>query len=105
MIPGDRCTAMFAVQASISRATVVDKQWVVREGNVGFAWIVIPDGRRAFCRWLRSEDVGVLVPMKGAFVFVGTSSESVDRAGAYAHAFSRVLFLKGIDNRVVVELD
>jgi hypothetical protein len=94
-----------AASRTVPKAIIIDGRRVEREGQVGFAWIIIPDGRRAFGRWLRAEKLGHLERGKGTVVFAHNDSQSVERAAAYAHAFSRVLWRHGIESTVAVELD
>jgi hypothetical protein len=70
------------------------------EGLYGGAWIRL-DGRGAFARWLVSQGHGSKGYGRGVSVPALCSSHSADRAEAYAKAFSRVLWLNGIDGAIV----
>lgn len=70
------------------------------EGLCGGASIRL-DGRSAFARWLVSQGHGSKEFGSGVQVPALVSSQSADRAKAYAKAFARVLWLNGIDGAAV----
>ncbi len=70
---------------------------VEMEGMCGSAWVLVPDARRGFARWVVRTKHGYTSTRGGAKIFALHPSQSVDRAVAYAKAFASVLKLNGIE--------
>jgi hypothetical protein len=71
----------------------VGREWVP-EGAFGSAWITVPDVRTGFARWLVKADRAHVEHRRGAVV--STPYFAVERARAYAEAFSAALRANGI---------
>ncbi|WP_321811040.1 MULTISPECIES: DUF6883 domain-containing protein [unclassified Burkholderia] len=71
------------------------------EGLCGGAYVRL-DGRRAFSRWILAQGYARHGYPSGICVRADVSSQSVERAEAYANAFMRVIWLNGIDGASVV---
>lgn len=67
------------------------------DGECGFAFVNVPDGRRDFARWLLKTGRGSNGYRGGATISCPRGGQSVDRAYAYATAFSRVLSYNGVE--------
>lgn len=76
------------------------------EGACGFAWVVIPDARRSFPRWLIKNGFARRHHPSGAHVWgEAGGSQSIERKQAYAAAFARVLRMNGVECSVGSRLD
>jgi len=78
---------------------------VEMEGMCGSAWVLVPDARRGFARWIVRSKHGHTSARGGAKIFAIHPSQSVDHAVAYAKAFASVLKLNGIECNVDSMLD
>jgi hypothetical protein len=78
---------------------------VEMEGVCGGARIRIPNGRRAFARWVLRSNLGHRPRKGGATILAYHASQSADRAVAYADAFATVLKLNGVECTVEAFLD
>jgi hypothetical protein len=92
----DRATqrAMATVPTPLS----VDGQWYP-EGALGSAWVVVPDLRTGFARWLVRSDRAHAQRGRGALVF--SPYAGLDQSDAYAQEFAGVLRLNGLDCEVI----
>jgi len=70
---------------------------LVMEGECGGAYVLVSDARKGFARWLKTNDHGRRDYRGGVSFYAKTSSQSVERATAYAEAFARVLLRNGIE--------
>ena len=70
---------------------------IFMEGECGGAYVMVPDARRGFARWLKTNGYGRRGLQGGVCFYSKVKSQSVDRATAYAEEFSRVLRRNGID--------
>ena len=70
---------------------------LIMDGKCGGAYVVVPDARKGFARWLRTSGHGVCHPRNGMYFYAKTHSQSADRATAYAEAFAKVLHMNGIE--------
>jgi hypothetical protein len=75
------------------------------EGLCGSAWIRVTDARKGFTKWAIANDHANSHYKSGALFFAKVSSQSVDRAKAYADAFAVVLQHNGIECKVESRLD
>jgi hypothetical protein len=66
------------------------------EGNCGGASIRL-DGRTSFARWLIAQKLGSRGYGSGVQVWAKSTTQSADRANAYADAFALVIWLNGVD--------
>lgn len=73
---------------------------LIMEGECGGAYVIVPDARKGFARWLKTNGHGVRHYHGGVSVYAETESQSVDRAKAYAEAFAKVLRRNGVECRV-----
>ena len=69
---------------------------LVMDGQCGYAYVVVPDARKGFARWLKTSGHGNRQP-GSVYFYARTEGQSVDRAAAYAEAFARVLRRNGIE--------
>lgn len=89
-----------AAEACVPTPMQIDGFGIELEGLCGGASVRL-DGRGAFARWLTSQGYAYKRYGRGVSVPAHVKSQSADRAEAYAKAFSRVLWLNGIDGAVV----
>ena len=73
---------------------------LIMDGKCGGAYVVVPDARRGFARWLRTSGHGVRHHRNGMYFYAKTHSQSADQATAYAEAFAKVLRINGIGCKV-----
>jgi hypothetical protein len=78
---------------------------VEMDGMCGSASIRISNARKGFARWVIRSKVGDRHYKGGASIFAYHSSQSIDRAVAYAKAFASVLKLNGIECSIETFLD
>lgn len=79
--------------------------YVMQNGPCGFAWVVLPDGRKSFARWITKNGLGELVGRQGVWIDAKVNTENLDltakqsliRKEAYAFLFAKVLKATGID--------
>jgi hypothetical protein len=76
----------------------------IAEGEIGSAWVVLPDGKSAFSRWLRANNL-CSVFSKSRRISARTASQSVEKERRYCEAFSQVLRLNGVECKVDWRLD
>ena len=74
------------------------------EGECGFAWVHVPDGRHSIAKWLVKTDKGYK-SRPGVKVLAETSYQSVERNRAWANAFAEVLKANGVECSVGWRLD
>lgn len=72
---------------------------LIMDGQCGDAYVVVPDARKGFARWLKTSSHGDRQP-GSVYFYARTEGQSVDRAVAYAEAFARVLRRNGIECEV-----
>ena len=72
---------------------------LIMDGECGGAYVVVPDARKGFARWLKTSGHGDRQP-GSVYFYARTEGQSVDRAVAYAEAFARVLRRNGIECEV-----
>lgn len=76
----------------------VQKQWFVREGVCGFAWIRVRPANCAFARWALKENLAGRSSYAGSIlVWVHEGGQSLELKTAYANAFASVLVDAGIN--------
>lgn len=75
------------------------------DGLCGCAWVRVPDARRGFARWAVNTGRADRHYRSGAQIFAVSTSQSIDRARAYAAAFGAVLKHNGIECEVESRLD
>ena len=73
---------------------------LIMDGACGGAYVVVPDARKGFARWLRTSGHGVCHHRNGMYYYAKTHSQSADQATAYAEAFAKVLRMNGIECKV-----
>ena len=88
-----------AIVACVPKPMVIEGS-VYMDGLCGSASVVVHDARRGFARWLRTSGKGKRHYQAGYAVYARQSDQSVERAEAYANAFSRVLRRNGVSCRV-----
>ena len=70
---------------------------LIMDGECGGAYVVVPDARKGFARWLKTSGHGKRQSGSGVFFYATTDGQSADRAMAYAEAFATVLRRNGIE--------
>lgn len=70
---------------------------LIMEGECGGAYVVVPDARKGFARWLKTSGHGERHYRGGVSFYAETNSQSADRATAYANAFAKILRRNGIE--------
>ena len=73
---------------------------LVMDGQCGYAYVVVPDARKGFARWLKTSRHGKHHSGGGMAFYAETDGQSADRATAYAEAFAKVLRRNGIECKV-----
>ena len=73
---------------------------LVMDGQCGYAYVVVPDARKGFARWLKTSRRGKHHSGSGMAFYAETDGQSADRATAYAEAFAKVLRRNGIECKV-----
>lgn len=73
---------------------------LVMDGECGGAYVVVPDARKGFARWLKTSRRGKHHSGSGMAFYAKTDGQSADRATAYAEAFAKVLHRNGIECKV-----
>lgn len=74
---------------------------LIMDGECGGAYVMVPDARKGFARWLKTTGHGKRSYRGGVSFYAETDTQSVDRATAYAEAFARVLRRNGIECTVI----
>lgn len=72
---------------------------LIMDGECGGAYVVVPDARTGFARWLKTSGHGKRHYGSGISFGAKTEGQSADRAMAYAEAFARVLRRNGIESK------
>jgi len=72
----------------------------IAEGEMGFGVVRVPDARRGFARWLIRNSLAERHAYGGAMLFSPSSTASLDRGVAWAHAFVKVLTMNGLTAEV-----
>jgi len=70
---------------------------LIMDGECGGSYVLVPDARKGFARWLKDSGHGNRHHRGGVTVYAITNSQSVERAVAFSNAFARVLRRNGID--------
>jgi hypothetical protein len=86
--------------ATLPTPMFLENYGVIEEGACGSARVLISDARRGFARWLIKTGHGDSGDKGGAAIYCALTSQSMERAEAYAMAFARVLALNGVPSRV-----
>lgn len=73
---------------------------LILDGQCGYAYVVVPDERKGFARWLKTSRHGKHHSGGGMAFYAEMDSQSADRASAYAEAFAKVLRRNGIECKV-----
>ncbi len=73
---------------------------LIMDGQCGYAYVVVPDARKGFARWLKTSRHGKHHSGGGMAFYAETDGQSADRATAYAEAFAKVLRRNGIECKV-----
>ena len=89
-----------AVAECVSTPMKISGGEMIMDGQCGGAYVVVPDARKGFARWLKTSGHGER-QYPGISFYAKTSGQSADRATAYAEAFARVLRRNGIECKVV----
>jgi hypothetical protein len=100
-----RAAQAAAIECVPTSMKLVGSPTVEMEGKHGWAYVIVPDARRGFARWLIKSENGDRWPRGGASVYSLIGSQSYDRAVAYANAFAGVLRHNGIVCEVSSRLD
>lgn len=74
---------------------------LIMDGECGGAYVVLPDARKGFARWLKTSGHGKYQYRSGVLFYADIASQSADRAKAYAEAFAKILRRNGIECKVV----
>ena len=77
---------------------------LILDGQCGYAYVVVPDERKGFARWLKTSRHGKHHSGGGMAFYAETDGQSADRATAYAEAFAKVLRRNGIECKVERDL-
>jgi hypothetical protein len=86
---------------------------IMTDGLCGFAWVILPDGRKGFARWINKNGLGCIYKGQGVWIsakveissLAKTSIQSIDRCNAYVIAFSNVLQANGVKCYVKSSVD
>lgn len=82
------------------------RQYYVEDGACGFAWVVIKPANSAFCKYLRSINVGSKrIYEPGYMIWISQYQQSVQKKETYAYAFAKVLQDAGIKATAGSRLD
>lgn len=73
---------------------------LIMDGECGGAYVVVPDARTGFARWLKTSGNGSKHYPSGMRVSAKTRDQSADRANAYAEGFAKVLLRNGVEASV-----
>lgn len=82
-------------------------------GLCGFAWVIVPDARTGFARWLRKNEIGYPEAPSGQRVYSNIEekdlnygdSQSIEPKEAYVKEFAKVLKANGIECSYGSKLD
>lgn len=74
---------------------------LIMDGECGGAYVVVPDARKGFARWLKTTGIGSRHHRSGVCVYAERRDQSADRATAYTEGFAKVLRRNGIEASVV----
>ena len=113
LLPQQPCDAFFeelfrianyhgqiAHAATLPTPMLINDFRVAEEGECGSARVIIVDGHEEFTFWLRKTGLGNSMPRNATAILCTVSSQSLERAEAYAKAFARVLALNGVPSYV-----
>lgn len=70
---------------------------LIMDGECGGGYVVVPDARKGFSRWLKTTGNGSPNDYSGMRVYADVKSQSADRAYAYAENYAKVLRRNGIE--------
>lgn len=85
-----------AEEATIPTPIFIAGFGIEQEGMSGHAWVRLSDPRNGFTTWLIANGRVSYEQRLGVRIYSAVSSQSIDRARAYALAFARVLKQNGI---------
>ena len=74
---------------------------LIMDGECGGAYVVVPDARKGFARWLKTTENGSPHHHSGMRFYAERNDQSADRATAYAEGFAKVLRRNRIEASVV----
>lgn len=74
---------------------------LIMDGECGGAYVVVPDARKGFARWLKTTENGSPHHHSGMRFYAERNDQSADRATAYAEGFAKVLRRNGVEATVV----
>ena len=95
---------LFAAAAVIPKPMVLERFGTIWEGECGFGWVQLPDGRTSFARWIVAQGHGY--PNRpGVSIYSRAETQSVMKNRAYAEAYAEVLRSNGFDCIVGSRLD
>lgn len=77
----------------------------VMDGVCGHACVVIKDARKKIVRWLKKKNIGNGGYKGGWTIWAETSSQSYEKAKAYAETFAKILRQNGVECNVFASLD
>jgi hypothetical protein len=87
-----------AAAATVPTPMFLTDERPIDDGTCGVAWVVIPDARCSFPKWLISNGYAHKQYPSGARLWADShGSQSVERNRAYAEAYASVLRNNGID--------
>jgi hypothetical protein len=78
---------------------------IYMDGYCGGAYMLLPDGRAKFARWLKANNRGAPHVGRGVRIHAIRTDQSAERAEAYARAFATILRRNGIECSVVSYVD
>lgn len=94
---------LIAAAFAVPPPMVLETYGTIWEGECGFGWVQLPDGRSSFARWIVEQKIGY--PRPGVRIFSRATTQSMAKNKAYAEAYAEVLRSNGIDCSVGSRLD
>ncbi|OHB54779.1 MAG: hypothetical protein A2Y12_03950 [Planctomycetes bacterium GWF2_42_9] len=85
-----------AISICVPTPMIVEQE-TISDGLCGGAYVLLPDARSSFARWLKKNKFGETEYSSGFAIFINSKTQSRDKAKAGAEAFAEVLILNGID--------
>jgi hypothetical protein len=95
---------MSAGEQAVPTPMVLEEYGTEWEGDCGFGWVQLPDGRDSFTRWVVAEEHG-RPSYPGVRIYSKVATQSVVRHRSYANAYAEVLRSNGIDCTTGSRLD
>ena len=96
--------ASAAMQECVPRPMIVGG-WVIMDGTIGTAYVVVRDGRSGFAQWARINGVGHTHHPRGIAIEAERIGQSSESATTYANAYAKVLQRNEIECKVETYLD